>query len=68
MSSDLLKALKMSVLAKALSADQDPLELVAKQLGVTVEYLISAILQTVVDRLRATEAPPLSPPTSTSIH
>jgi hypothetical protein len=68
MTNDLAKALKASALAKVLTHDQDPLELVAKQLGVTPAELVSAILQSVADRLRATEAPPLSPPTSTSIH
>ena len=65
---DLSKALRASALANALSADQNPLDLVAKHLGISSEELVLAIFEQVADRLKATEAPPLSPPTSTSIH
>jgi hypothetical protein len=64
MSDDLADAMRRSNLARALSADQCPLERLAREIGCTSEELVSEILKVVRERLEAFD----KPTPSTSIH
>lgn len=61
---DLKKALRSAALAKGLNADQSPLALLARQMGVTVEELAAELLKELVALMKAIEPLPNSPPTS----
>jgi hypothetical protein len=58
MSDDLSKALKGRALARALAADEDPLTLLARQMGVTVEELAAELLKELVCLMKAIEPRP----------
>jgi hypothetical protein len=68
-SEDLAKVLRAAQLAKALKQDVDPLDAVARQLGVSQAELVGMIIDLIRQRLEAMVADqPLAPPTSTSLH
>ena len=67
-SDDLKRALERRALVRQLGADQSPLELLARQMDVTVEQLAAELLKELVAFMRAIEPLPNSPPTSTKLH